>query len=94
MRSDGSAEAKAIGAANNVIDHTSRAQNEAATAGPVIENPGDLAAMLTALQEREDLFIDAVHRRSPTARNVPDPRARRVARSKLPPTGVAIHSRR
>ena len=28
------------------------------TAGPVIEKPGDLAAMLTTLQEREVLFID------------------------------------
>src|ERR687894_2629968 len=35
------------------------------TAGPVIEKPGDLAAMLTALQEREVLFIDEVHRMSP-----------------------------
>jgi holliday junction DNA helicase RuvB len=35
------------------------------TAGPVIERPGDLAAMLTNLQEREVLFIDEVHRMSP-----------------------------
>jgi Holliday junction DNA helicase RuvB len=35
------------------------------TAGPVIEKPGDLAAMLTNLQEREVLFIDEVHRMSP-----------------------------
>src|SRR5262245_63388406 len=28
------------------------------TAGPVIEKPGDLAAMLSNLQEREVLFID------------------------------------
>jgi holliday junction DNA helicase RuvB len=32
------------------------------TAGPVIEKPGDLAAMLTNLQEREVLFIDEIHR--------------------------------
>ncbi len=32
------------------------------TAGPVVEKPGDLAAMLTSLQEREVLFIDEVHR--------------------------------
>src|SRR4051794_11604793 len=31
-----------------------------ATAGPVIEKAGDLAAMLTNLQEREVLFIDEV----------------------------------
>ena len=33
-----------------------------ATAGPVIEKPGDLAAMLTNLQEHEVLFIDEIHR--------------------------------
>jgi Holliday junction DNA helicase RuvB len=32
------------------------------TAGPVIEKPGDLAAMLTNLQEHEVLFIDEIHR--------------------------------
>jgi Holliday junction DNA helicase RuvB len=36
------------------------------TAGPVIEKPGDLAAMLTNLQEREVIFIDEVHRMPPT----------------------------
>ncbi len=34
------------------------------TAGPVIEKPGDLAGILTNLQEREVLFIDEVHRMS------------------------------
>jgi Holliday junction DNA helicase RuvB len=33
-----------------------------ATAGPIIERAGDLAALLTALEEREVLFIDEVHR--------------------------------
>ncbi len=33
-----------------------------ATAGPIIERAGDLAALLTALEEREILFIDEVHR--------------------------------
>jgi holliday junction DNA helicase RuvB len=33
-----------------------------ATAGPVIEKPGDLAAMLTNLQPHEVLFIDEIHR--------------------------------
>ncbi|MGA1205123.1 MAG: Holliday junction branch migration DNA helicase RuvB [Opitutales bacterium] len=32
------------------------------TAGPVIERPGDLAGMLTNLQEGEILFIDEIHR--------------------------------
>ncbi len=40
------------------------------TAGPVIEKPGDLAAMLTALQEREVLFIDEVHRMSPSIEEI------------------------
>ncbi|HVL67899.1 MAG TPA: Holliday junction branch migration DNA helicase RuvB [Vicinamibacterales bacterium] len=41
-----------------------------ATAGPVIEKPGDLAAMLTNLQEREVLFIDEIHRMSPTIEEI------------------------
>ena len=32
------------------------------TSGPVIERPGDLAAILTSLQPRDVLFIDEVHR--------------------------------
>ena len=32
------------------------------TSGPVIEKPGDLAAILTSLQPREVLFIDEIHR--------------------------------
>jgi holliday junction DNA helicase RuvB len=32
------------------------------TAGPVIERAGDLAALLTALEPREVLFIDEIHR--------------------------------
>jgi Holliday junction DNA helicase RuvB len=32
------------------------------TAGPVLEKPGDLAAMLSNLGEREVLFIDEIHR--------------------------------
>jgi Holliday junction DNA helicase RuvB len=41
-----------------------------ATAGPVIERPGDLAAILTNLQEREVLFIDEVHRMTPTIEEI------------------------
>jgi Holliday junction DNA helicase RuvB len=33
-----------------------------ATAGPIIERAGDLAAILTALEEREVLFVDEIHR--------------------------------
>ena len=40
------------------------------TAGPVIEKPGDLAGMLTALQEREVLFIDEVHRMTPAIEEI------------------------
>ncbi|MEK7338362.1 MAG: Holliday junction branch migration DNA helicase RuvB, partial [candidate division NC10 bacterium] len=36
--------------------------NIRATAGPVIERPGDLAALLTNLEERDILFIDEIHR--------------------------------
>jgi Holliday junction DNA helicase RuvB len=40
------------------------------TAGPVIEKPGDLAAILSNLQEREVLFIDEVHRMSPAIEEI------------------------
>jgi holliday junction DNA helicase RuvB len=33
-----------------------------ATAGPIVERAGDLAAILTALEHREILFIDEIHR--------------------------------
>ena len=32
------------------------------TSGPVLERPGDLAALLTNLQPRDVLFIDEIHR--------------------------------
>jgi Holliday junction DNA helicase RuvB len=41
-----------------------------ATAGPVLERPGDLAAMLTNLQPREVLFIDEIHRMSPAIEEI------------------------
>jgi holliday junction DNA helicase RuvB len=40
------------------------------TAGPVIERPGDLAAMLSNLQTREVLFIDEVHRMAPAIEEI------------------------
>src|SRR5688572_7358072 len=40
------------------------------TAGPVIEKPGDLAARLTNLQEREVLFIDEIHRMAPAIEEI------------------------
>ena len=33
-----------------------------ATSGPILERPGDLAAILTALSRRDILFIDEIHR--------------------------------
>jgi Holliday junction DNA helicase RuvB len=36
--------------------------NVRATSGPVIERPGDLAAILSNLKERDILFIDEIHR--------------------------------
>jgi Holliday junction DNA helicase RuvB len=41
-----------------------------ATAGPVIEKPGDLAGMLTDLQEHAVLFIDEIHRLSPVIEEI------------------------
>lgn len=35
------------------------------TSGPVIDKPGDLAGLLTNLEERDVLFIDEIHRLSP-----------------------------
>jgi Holliday junction DNA helicase RuvB len=40
------------------------------TSGPVLERPGDLAAMLSNLKEREVLFIDEIHRMSPTIEEI------------------------
>jgi holliday junction DNA helicase RuvB len=38
--------------------------NIKATSGPVVERPGDLAALLTNLEEGDVLFIDEIHRLS------------------------------
>ena len=40
------------------------------TAGPVIEKPGDLAAMLTNLQQHDVLFIDEIHRLAPAIEEI------------------------
>ena len=40
------------------------------TSGPVLERAGDVAALLTNLQEREVLFIDEIHRLSPVVEEV------------------------
>ena len=41
-----------------------------ATSGPVIERPGDLAAILTNIEENEILFIDEIHRLSPVVEEI------------------------
>ena len=41
-----------------------------ATAGPVLERPGDLAALLTNLKAHEVLFIDEIHRMSPAIEEI------------------------
>ena len=41
-----------------------------ATSGPVLEKPGDLAAILTNLKAREVLFIDEVHRMPPAIEEI------------------------
>ena len=40
------------------------------TSGPVLERPGDLAAMLTNLTKDDVLFIDEIHRLSPVVEEV------------------------
>lgn len=40
------------------------------TSGPVIEKPGDLASILTSLEDREVLFIDEIHRLSRTVEEI------------------------
>ena len=40
------------------------------TSGPVLERPGDLAALLTNLEEGDVLFIDEIHRLSPVVEEV------------------------
>jgi Holliday junction DNA helicase RuvB len=40
------------------------------TSGPVLERPGDLAALLTNLDENDILFIDEIHRLSPIVEEV------------------------
>jgi len=35
------------------------------TSGPVLERPGDLAGLLTGLEDKDILFIDEIHRLSP-----------------------------
>ncbi|HEX4856627.1 MAG TPA: AAA family ATPase, partial [Limnobacter sp.] len=40
------------------------------TSGPVLERPGDLAALLTNLEANDVLFIDEIHRLSPVVEEI------------------------
>lgn len=40
------------------------------TSGPVLERPGDLAALLTNLEKNDILFIDEIHRLSPVVEEI------------------------
>ncbi|QIZ76446.1 Holliday junction branch migration DNA helicase RuvB [Ferrimonas lipolytica] len=44
--------------------------NIKSTSGPVLEKAGDLAAMLTNLEENDVLFIDEIHRLSPVVEEI------------------------
>src|SRR5262245_4450587 len=52
-----------------IIAHEMDAQIKS-TAGPVIEKAGDLAALLTNLEENDVLFIDEIHRLHPAIEEI------------------------
>jgi hypothetical protein len=56
--------------------------------GPVLEKPGDLAALLTNLQTGDVLFVDEIHRLSPVVEEVLYPRPSAGHRSTLMTTTV------
>lgn len=53
----------------NIIAHEMGSEIKS-TSGPVLEKAGDLAAMLTNLEEGDVLFIDEIHRLSPAVEEV------------------------
>jgi len=53
----------------NIIAEEMGAQIKS-TSGPVLEKAGDLAAMLTSLEEGDVLFIDEIHRLNPAVEEV------------------------
>lgn len=53
----------------NIIASEMRAAIKS-TSGPVLERPGDLAAMLTNLEEGDVLFVDEIHRLSPVVEEI------------------------
>ena len=60
-----------------------------ATSGPVIVKAGDLAALLTNLEERDVLFIDEIHRLNPAVEEILYPAAKEAFQGYLTnaPTG-------
>ena len=54
---------------SNIVANEMGAQLKS-TAGPIIEKSGDLAAILTNLEEGDVLFIDEIHRMSPAIEEV------------------------
>lgn len=53
----------------NIIAHE-MGVNSRQTSGPVLERAGDIAAILTNLQENDVLFIDEIHRLSPVIEEI------------------------
>lgn len=53
----------------NIIAHE-MGVNIRQTSGPVLERPGDVAALLTNLQANDVLFIDEIHRLSPVIEEI------------------------
>src|SRR5881396_2312050 len=61
------------GLGKTTLAHIIAAELEVAirvTAGPSLEKPGDLAAILTRLDRHDVLFIDEIHRLSPTLEEI------------------------
>ncbi len=53
----------------HIVAHEMEVQIKA-TSGPVIEKPGDLAAMITNLEPGDILFVDEIHRLSPVVEEI------------------------
>lgn len=53
----------------NIIAHEMQSGIEISS-GPVLDRPGDLAAIVTPLKERDILFIDEIHRLSPVIEEI------------------------
>ncbi len=62
------------------------------TSGPVLEKAGDLAAILTKLEENEVLFIDEIHRLNPNVEEILYPALEDFKLDILVGEGVAAHS--